>query len=55
MKSFEEYLQEIHSNQADGVLDDNMPDDFDNWLSELDTAEVMEYAESYGKELMENK
>jgi hypothetical protein len=41
---FEEYLQTIHGSQYRG-LDDDMPDAFDNWIGELDTEELMEYAE----------
>ena len=44
MHKFEKYLMEIHAKDYHGT-DDDMPDDFERWLGELDTAEVMKYAE----------
>jgi len=32
----EEKLKDFHADQCDGVLDDDMPDDYENWLEELD-------------------
>ena len=43
---FEKYLQYIHAKQYQG-LDDDMPDDFDNWLSELGTDKLIEYADDW--------
>ena len=48
MKTFEQYLQDIHADQADGVLDDDMPDSFDDFIGNMDVEEVMKYAEMYG-------
>ena len=53
-KTFEQYLQEIHANDYHG-LDDEMPDSFDAWVSELDAEEMKEYAEEWGEELEEEK
>ncbi len=39
-KEQEEKLQEAHYKQADGVLDDDMPDDYENWLMDLSLEEI---------------
>ena len=44
MNKFEKYLMEIHARDYHGT-DDNMPDDFEKWLGELDTQELMDHAE----------
>lgn len=48
MKTFEEYLQNVHAQEYHGT-DDNMPDAFDNWVASLDVDEVIEYAEAWGR------
>lgn len=45
--SFEEWLKDSY--EPDAVLDDDMPDAFDNWLGSLDGEEYIEYANEYGK------
>ncbi len=42
---FINYLQEIHAEDYHGT-DDDMPDSFDNWLTELDQDELIEHAEN---------
>ena len=49
-QSFEDFLVEKHSEQYVG-LDDDMPDDFDDWLSMLESYEMYDYAEEYGKKV----
>ena len=50
--SFEEFLIDKHANQYQG-LDDEMPDDFNNWLcEELDPDTIIEYAEEWHKLLL---
>ncbi len=44
-QTFENYLKETHAEQAEGVLDDEMPDDYEKWVSELDCNDIIEYAE----------
>jgi len=44
MKTFEEYLRD-NVWEPEGILDDYMPDAFDNWCAELDVQEVMDYAD----------
>lgn len=46
-QSFEKYLEE-NVWEPEGVLDDDMPDAFEDWLTGLDVAEVMEHAENWG-------
>jgi hypothetical protein len=50
--TFEEFLQNKHSEDYHG-LDDDMPDAFEAWMSQLDVAEVEEYAEEWGRQLIE--
>lgn len=47
-QTFEDFLQDIHGKNYNG-LDDDVPDSFDNWLSQLDGEEYIQFAESYGK------
>jgi len=44
MKTFEQYLQEIHDKDYHGS-GDMAGDAFEAWVERLDVAEVMEYAE----------
>ena len=44
MKTFERYLQDIHAQDYHGT-DDDMPDDFERWLTELQVDDLIEYAE----------
>ena len=48
--TFEKYLEE----QCDytGVLDDDYEDCLDSWLSNLDTSEVIDYAQDWGDILL---
>lgn len=48
MKDFEDYLKEIHAEDYHG-LDDDMSDDFDNWVTDLQTDEIIAHAENWGK------
>ena len=43
--TFENYLQDIHAMNYMGN-DDDMPEAFENWLSNLDTEELMNYADN---------
>jgi len=46
-QSFEEYLMDKHADQYIGV-DDNMPEDFNNWLTEeLGAEDIIDYAEKW--------
>ena len=48
--SFEEFLQEKHMEDYTGT-DDDAPDAYEHWISNLDTQEVMDYAEEWGATL----
>ena len=42
---FEDYLKEVHAQSYRG-LDDDMPDAYDAWVSELSTEQLMAIAEN---------
>ena len=44
MKTFTDYLQEIHARNYHGT-DDNMPDSFEAWISELQVDDLIKYAD----------
>ena len=46
---FEDYLRDIHAKQA-ACCDDDMPDDYERWLCELDSDEIIKYANDWHKE-----
>lgn len=46
--TFEDYLQQKHADQAECILDDDMPEDYDNWLCELEPEELIKHAEEWG-------
>lgn len=45
--TFENYLQEIHAKQYVG-LDDDMGEDFADWLADLDVETILDYGRLYG-------
>ena len=49
-KTFENYLEEFCFKINPSVLDDDMPDFFDNWLGELEGEDYCKYAELFGQE-----
>jgi len=48
--SFINYLMEKHADQYIG-LDDEMPDDCNDWLEQLDVQEVIDFADEYTKKI----
>ena len=44
--SFENFLAEKHAKQYAG-LDDDMSDDFNDWLEKLDQHEIIDWAEEW--------
>jgi uncharacterized protein (DUF2164 family) len=51
LQTFEDFLREIHTKHfSDGVLDDDLQDNFDSWVQNLDVQEVIDYAENYGRQ-----
>jgi len=47
-KTFEDYLADIHAKGYVG-LDDDMSDNCIDWVENLDTQELIEYADMYGQ------
>ncbi len=41
---FDEYLNRTHAKERPMVLDDDMPDDFDNWISNKEVDDIIKYA-----------
>ncbi len=48
LSSFEDYLQEEHAKDYHGT-DDDMPDAFDHWLSELQADDFLRLGDEYGE------
>lgn len=44
--NFENYLRDIHAEDYTGT-DDDMPDAFDNWLTEIQIDDVIKHADDY--------
>ena len=44
--TFEEYLSMKHAEQYTGV-DDDMPDNFDNWLEQFDVMDILQMVKDY--------
>lgn len=49
IRSFEDYLKDIHAESYQGT-DDDMPDSFDNWVTDLQIDDLIKYANDWGKE-----
>lgn len=45
-RKFEDFLIDKHANQYQG-LDDEMPDNYDEWLQELSVDDWIEYGNEY--------
>jgi len=50
--NFETYLQDKHAEQYQG-LDDEMPDNFNEWLNDLGCDEIIEYTGMWAIGLLE--
>jgi len=51
LNGFEAYLQEVHQQENPEILDDDLPEAFNDWLSKLEGYEFTECAESYFKDM----
>ena len=49
-ETFEDFLQRMHSDDEPTVLDDDLPDAFDDWLSNLGVDLTIAYAEKWNVE-----
>lgn len=47
MKTFTEYLQEVHMKAYPMLLDDDLPDHFDDWLSDLSIDEWIDHGNGF--------
>lgn len=52
MQTFENYLKDIHMSENPELLDDDLPDDFDNWMGTLEQDTMIDYANDYAKDCM---
>lgn len=52
--TFTTYLQTIHMQLHPAILDDDLPDAFDNWLSNMPQDVMIDLADLYAKELLTN-
>jgi len=52
---FEEYLRKICFEQNPEILDDNMPEFFESWLSCFDEEDFKKFAEDYKTETGSNE
>ena len=51
--TFTEYLEQKHSQLNPMVLDDDLPDSFDSWMSELEQDDLLTYGTDYGNEMFD--
>ena len=47
LKTFEDYLKEVHVTEFPMILDDNLTDHFDNWLPGIEVDDWIKYAEEW--------
>lgn len=50
MKTFEQFLQEMHFKMNPQLLDDDLSNSFDTWISEMEGHDMMEWADLYGRD-----
>lgn len=55
MDSFEDYLKEQHMNEFPEILDDDLPDHYDDWVGSLDAEDFIRFADLYGNMRAHNK
>ena len=51
MQTFKQYLEDVCFEENPIVLDDDMPDFFDGWLSEQDVQSILIYSEGWGRRI----
>ena len=49
-RTFEDFLKDVHASLYSMLLDDDMPDHFDNWLGQLDGEDYIRWANLFAKE-----
>ena len=48
-RKFEEYLQEFHCELFPSILDDDLPDHYENWISNLEIEDIVRLANLHGR------
>lgn len=48
-QSFEDFLKDKFMEEEPAILDDDLPDAFDHWTSNLDVDEAMKFAEEWAE------
>lgn len=48
-KNFEDFLSEKHALQHPEILDDDIPDHYADWCSDLDLNDVIQWADDFAK------
>ena len=51
--SFEDFLKDVHAEDYHGT-DDDMPDNFDTWLSNLQVEDFINYADAFADSIVKN-
>ncbi len=49
-RTFEDFLRDFHYNLYPMVLDDDLPDHFDDWLGQIEPAEYVRWADLFAQE-----
>ena len=47
MEAFEEFMAQEHMKARPMVLDDDLPDDYDDWISNMTDMEYNEYVDKF--------
>jgi hypothetical protein len=53
-ETFESYLKNIHFRDYPQLIDDNIPEHFDDWIGDQDVDTIMSYADDYAKQVHNN-
>lgn len=53
-KTFKEFMEEEHMAIHPDVLDDDLPDHFDNWVADLQADEWLEYGEKHAEATLQS-
>ncbi len=49
MKTFEEYMKEVHMLENPEILDDDLPDTYNEWLTEIQPDDWLKYGNEYSE------
>ena len=51
---FEKYLEYIFCKENPQILDDDLPDSFDNWLTEMEGEDYIKHGNAFSKFLLDS-